>query len=100
MDLAIVTGRGPGVLADIDGLRPLARDEDTVVFGCRDEYQAEREGSPDVRQTEMHVFSLEDVHRLGVRSATTDALTRLLNNPVSGFWIPSTLMSGRRSDAR
>ncbi len=36
MDLAIVSGRGPAVLTDIDGLKPLVRDEDIVAFGYRD----------------------------------------------------------------
>ena len=36
MDLAIVTGRGPEALTDIEGLRPLVRDEDVVAFGHRD----------------------------------------------------------------
>jgi hypothetical protein len=32
MELAIVFGRGPD-----GGLKPLVRDEDIVIFGCRDE---------------------------------------------------------------
>jgi len=32
MELAIVFGRGPD-----GGLKPLVRDEDIVLFGCRDE---------------------------------------------------------------
>jgi arginase len=87
MELAFVTGRGPGVLADIDGLRPLVQDEDTVVFGCRDEAEAAREGSPDVRQSGMLVFSLEDLQRLGVRTAAAKALAWLLEKPIRGFWI-------------
>lgn len=87
MDLALVTGRGPGVLADIDGLSPLVRDEDTVVFGCRDAVQAERAGSPDVRQSGMLVQSLEAVRQLGVRTAATNALAWLHEKPIRGFWI-------------
>lgn len=87
MDLAFVTGRGPGVLADIDGLRPLVRDEDAVVFGYRDAAQAERDGSPDVRQSGMLVLSLEDVRQLGIRTAAASALAWLLEKPIGGFWI-------------
>jgi len=87
MDLALVTGRGPGVLADLDGLKPLVRDEDTVVFAYRDAVQAERDGSPDVRQSRMLVLSLEDVRQLGVRTAATTALAWLLEKPIGGFWI-------------
>jgi hypothetical protein len=30
LDLAVATGRGPDVLADLEGLRPLVRDEDVA----------------------------------------------------------------------
>jgi arginase len=36
MDLAIVSGRGPDILTNIDGLKPYVRDEDIVLFGYRD----------------------------------------------------------------
>jgi arginase len=87
MDLALVTGRGPGVLADIDGLKPLIRDEDAVVFGYRDAAQAESYRSPDVRQSGMFVLSLEEVRQLGVENASREALGWLLEKPVGGVWI-------------
>src|SRR5438105_10037355 len=40
LDLALVTGRGPGGVGDIDGLGPLVRDENTAHIGYRDETQA------------------------------------------------------------
>jgi arginase len=42
MDLALATGRGPSVVADLDGRGPLVRDEDVVVFGRRDAEEAGR----------------------------------------------------------
>jgi arginase len=36
MDLAIVSGRGPDILTNIDGLKPLILDQHIVVFGYRD----------------------------------------------------------------
>ena len=56
MELAIVSGRGPDVLTNIGGLKPLVRDEDIVLFGCRDEEQAKIYGSQSVHETNMHVF--------------------------------------------
>jgi hypothetical protein len=35
-DLAFATGRGPDLLADIEGRGPLVRDDDVAVFACRD----------------------------------------------------------------
>src|SRR5262245_9710643 len=51
MELAFVTGRGPDILANIEGLKPLVRDADVVVFGFRDDEVQMREGSQDIRDT-------------------------------------------------
>jgi arginase len=51
MDLAIVSGRGPDILTNIDNLKPLVRDEDVVVFGYRDAEQSASYGSQDVKET-------------------------------------------------
>lgn len=87
MDLAVVSGRDPGVLADIDGRRPLVREEDVVVFGFRDAESAAAYGSPDVRQTAMHVFDLTEVRRLGPGEAARQGLSAMLASGVKGFWI-------------
>jgi arginase len=87
MDLAIVSGRGPEVLTNIDGLRPLVRDEDTVVFGYRDAEQAASYGSQDVVNTNMQVYSLRHVNKLGITSASSLALRKMLKNEIDGFWI-------------
>ena len=36
MDLALVTGHGPGALTNLEGHCPLVREEDVVLFGFRD----------------------------------------------------------------
>ena len=87
MDLAVVTGREPAVLADLDGQRPLVREEDVVVFGIRDMESAAAAGSPDVRRTAMHVFDLAAVRRRGPAAAARDGLVALEANGVEGFWI-------------
>jgi arginase len=87
MDLAVVTGREPAVLADLEGRRPLVREEDVVVFGFRDAESAAAFGSPDVRQTAMHVFDLTEVRRLGAAAAARQGLAALEASGVEGFWI-------------
>ena len=87
MDLAIVSGRGPDILANIDGLKPLILDQDIVVFGYRDAIQAAGYGSQDVRHTDMHVFDLFQVQTLGVVNAASQAVKRLLEHEITGFWI-------------
>ena len=87
MDLAIVSGRGPDILTDIEGLKPLVLDQDVVVFGYRDGDQAASYGSQDVCETNMHVFDLEKVHTLGIKHAASLAMEKLMNDNLAGFWI-------------
>ena len=87
MDLAIVSGRGPDILTDIEGLKPLVLDQDIVVFGYRDGYQAASYGSQDVYETNMHVFDFEKVHTLGITHAASLAIEKLKNDDLTGFWI-------------
>lgn len=88
MDLAIVSGRGPDILTNIDGLKPLVLDQDIVVFGYRDAEQSSSYGSQDVRDTNMHVFDLQFVRKTGtITAASSQALEKLVNDELGGFWI-------------
>jgi arginase len=87
MDLAVVTGRGPSELSDIERLSPLVRDEDAVVFGIRDAALAASDGSPEVRQTAMRVFDLGDVRKLGAVQAARFGVETLEASGAEGFWL-------------
>ena len=89
MDLAIVSGRGPNVLTNIDDLKPLVRDQDIVVFGYRDAEQAASYGSQDVRDTNMHVFDLPYIRKIGTITAAASQTVEMLVNDagLDGFWI-------------
>ena len=66
MDPAIVSGRGPEILTNIDGLRPLVSDKNIVVFGYRDIDEAASYGSQDVLKTDIQVFDLSKVRKLKI----------------------------------
>ena len=87
MDLAIVSGRGPTVLTDIEGLKPLVRDADIVAFGFRDAEQQREYGSQDIRETAIHVFEFSEVRELGAAIAAEQAVGILRRSGVNGFWI-------------
>lgn len=87
MDLAIISGRGPDILTNIDGLGPFVREEDIVLFGYRDAEQSTTYGSQDVRDTNMHVFDLLEVKELKITNAVSLATKDLLKNRIDGFWI-------------
>jgi arginase len=87
MDLAIVSGRGPDILTNIDSLKPLVRDQDIILFGYRDREQAASFGSQDVRNTDIYSFDLTYVKELGIATAASEAIKKLLQDELCGFWI-------------
>jgi arginase len=87
MDLAVVTGREPLDLADLEGRRPLIQERDVVLFGYRDAESAAEFGSPDVRTTAIHNFDLPVVRSLGAAAAASAGLAALDRDGIDGIWI-------------
>jgi arginase len=87
MELALVTGRGPDVVTDLEGRRPLVRDTDVVVFGRRDESEAAAPGTQRVEDTAIEVIDLAAVRAVGVERAAVAAVERLAASALDGFWI-------------
>lgn len=86
MELAFATGRGPDLVANIEGRTPLVRDRDVVVFGRRDAAEAERHGSQRIEDTQIEVFDINRISRDGVRLCVDEALQRLADAP-DGIWV-------------
>jgi arginase len=87
MDLALVSGRGPAIVTDLDGGRPYVRVEDIVLFGHRDAAMALKYGSQDVRETDITVLDLQTVRKAGVADAAAAAARQLAGSDRQGFWI-------------
>jgi arginase len=88
MDLAFATGRGPELLTNLEGLRPLVRDEDVVAFGFRDAQEQREYGSQPLPPTVL-ALDLQEVRRLGVKQAARRAVEHLTapDRPTQGFFI-------------
>lgn len=87
MELALVTGRGPEIVTNLEGRSPLVLDEDVVVFGFRDAELAAAEGSQPLAPT-LRALDLAAVRRRGVERAARDALSHLeREGGPTGFWI-------------
>jgi arginase len=87
MDLALATGRGPEIVTDLEGRRPLVRDEDVVAFGRRDAEDAEAHGSQRIEDTAIRVVDLAEVRKRGAGDATLRAIGDLSRQEVVGFWV-------------
>ncbi|HKF91561.1 MAG TPA: arginase family protein [Acidimicrobiia bacterium] len=87
MDLALATGRGPSVVADLDGRGALVRDEDVVVLGRRDAEEAEAAGSRRIEDTAITMLELPVVREHGAERAASDAVEHLGRTEIDGFWV-------------
>jgi arginase len=87
MDLALATGRGPEIVTNLEGRRPLVRDEDIVVFAFRDAEHAAAEGSRPLPPTILAI-DLATVRKRGIERAAREALAHLeREDGPAGFWI-------------
>lgn len=86
MDLAVVTGRGPGLLTNLEGRKPLVLDEDTAAFGFRDIAEYTHYKSQDVRDTPITALDLGRLRTLGLAPALTLALKQVTAH-TDGFWV-------------
>jgi len=82
-DLALVSGKGPDRLANIDGLGPLVRDDDIVALGEREDYPEWR----DIHDTDITVWDLWKMRSLGVNRVALKTLEEMESSGVEGFWV-------------
>lgn len=87
MDLALASGRGPRIVADLEGRGPLVLDEDVVHLARRDAEEADRAGSQRIEDTAITVIDLPALRQRGAERAARDALKRLLRPELDGFWV-------------
>lgn len=86
MDLAFVTGHGPALLTEFEGLTPLVKNADAVAFGFRDAEDQIEYGSQPL-PAELRAFDLPTIRRLGIVPAARDAVAHLSRSELGGFWI-------------
>jgi len=87
LDLALATGRGPVMLTDLDGLRPLVRDEDVALVGYRAFGDNDHVLEEHIRDTAVTVIDLPEVREHGAARAVGKALGPVTRPDVEGFWV-------------
>ena len=87
MDLALATGRGPRVLSDLEGRRPLVRDTDVVVLGRRDATDARGTAASASRTPPSSCSTSPRCAGVGASLAAARAVERLASPDLHGFWI-------------
>ena len=86
MDLALVTGHGPTLLTEFEGMAPLIKQTDAVAFGFRDMADQVEYGSQPL-PADLRSFDLPTVRGTGVAAAADVAIAHLCRPELDGFWI-------------
>ena len=90
MDLALVTGRGPSVVTNLEGRRPLVQVEDVIAVGMRDnEFDLDylkQNGGLSI-PSELEMITLADIRQAGFESAMAKVAKFLARDELDGFWI-------------
>ncbi|MBC7875210.1 MAG: arginase family protein [Ferruginibacter sp.] len=87
MDLAILTGRGPALLTNINHQRPYVKNENVIHIGQRDWEETRKYGSRDIRETTINCIPLADIESKGMHNTCTEVLQTMNQIDVEGFWI-------------
>ena len=87
MDLAIVTGRGPDKLTNIDNLKPYVEDKNVIQIGQRDAEQTKEYGSQDIAKTKIKIFDFANIKSQGVDKVVEDVTKYINELNLDGFWI-------------
>lgn len=87
MDLAIVTGRGPAKLTNINNLRPYVQDEYVIQVGQRDAAEAAQYGSQDIGDTPIRVYDFDAIEKNGIETVTSSVISHIREWDTAGFWL-------------
>ena len=87
MDLAIVTGRGPDVLTNIDNAKPYVFDENVIQLGQRDMDETRKFNSQEIRSTEIKCLDLTRLQQGSHLQIANKIDANVAQIKVDGFWI-------------
>lgn len=87
MDLALVTGRGPDILTNINQARPYVQDEYVVHIGQRDMEETKKYNSQEIRSTGITCVDLPFIEKFGTSEALKKTGRHFDGVNLDGFWI-------------
>jgi arginase len=87
MDLAIVTGRGPVMLTNINNQHPYLNDENVIHIGQRDGEETRKYKSQDIRETAIRCIDYEEIKKIGIHETIQRTIEYMNEIHVDGFWI-------------
>jgi arginase len=87
MDLAIITGRGPEILTNINHRKPYVKDEHVIHIGQRDQEETKKFGSQEIRDTKIKCIPFSEIEKQGPFAPLREIISHIDKINVDGFWI-------------
>lgn len=87
MELAIVTGRGPEILTNLDQQKPYVQEQHIIHIGQRDQDETIKYHSQDIRNTKIHCFDYYKIHNEGIAATIDSILNEIDGIKVESFWL-------------
>lgn len=87
MSLAIVCGRGPELLTNINNLKPYVKDEYVIHLGQRDAALISENKSADIRSTAITCIDVDTIKQNGIEAITKNISSIVNQWDIEGCWI-------------
>jgi arginase len=88
MDLAIVTGRGPDLLTNIDQLKPYTEYRNVIHIGQRDQQETFEYGAMDIKDTQMYCVDAYTIQNNDYNRLVTELVRHIdSKRDLQGFWL-------------
>lgn len=87
MDLAIVAGRGPDFLSNINNLKPYVNEKNVIHIGQRDAEETRKYASQDIAGTEIKSFDFAAIRSEGIEEILLSTIDHVNKLNIDGFWI-------------
>lgn len=87
MALAIVTGNGPEVVTDIQGLKPYVKPENVIHIGQRDAEETKEYDSQNIKDSTIKCFDLKMIREAGLFKVVEEVMATMAGIDAKGFWL-------------
>lgn len=87
MELALLTGRGPKQLSDIDHLSPYVAEENIIHVGQRDQAETKKWGATDLSETAITSYDLATIRKEGILNVIDRMGIDIKHSNAKGYWL-------------
>ena len=87
MDIAIITGKGPEYLTNIDNMRPYVNEEHVIHIGQRDEEEVKEYNASKIEDSMINMYTLNSILKIGIEKTIESVIEKMNLIDTGEFWI-------------